>query len=153
MGSACQGAASRKVYHIGYASSAMDHDPVVSIEGYSRGRRTCSYRAHKSETAERYVPEEVRDPRLWAGLPWSALEADQTNASTTLPATSCLPLVDVRPRALIHGVVDGYDDLHVQRAGIVVLACHGHVELRLGGVHPVFLVAARDGGDLARGRE
>ena len=100
-----------------------------------------------------YVPEEGQDSRLWAGLRWSALEADQTNASTALRATSCLPLLDVGPRALIHGVVNGYDDLHVRRAGIVVLACHGRVELRLGGIHPVFLVAARDGGDLARGGE
>ena len=50
------------------------------------------------------------------------------------------------------GIVDGYDDLHVRRARVMVLACHGHVE-RLGGMHPVFLVAARDGGDLARGGE
>jgi hypothetical protein len=35
----------------------------------------------------------------------------------------------------------------------VVLARHGRVELRLGGVHPVFPVAARDGRDLARGGE
>lgn len=70
-----------------------------------------------------------------------------------LSAASCLPLLDVRPRALVHGVVDGHDDLHVRRPGIVVLARHGRVKLHLGGIHPVFLVAAGDGRDLARGGE
>ena len=35
--------------------------------------------------------------------------------------------------------------------GIIVLAYHNYIELHLRGIHPVFLVAARDGGDLARG--
>jgi len=100
-----------------------------------------------------YSPEEGQDLRLWTGLPRSALEADQTNASAALPTASCLPLLDMRPRALVHGVVDGYDDLHVRRTGIVIFTRHSRVELRLRGVHPVFLAAARDGGDLARGGE
>ena len=41
--------------------------------------------------------------------------------------------------------------LHVWCAGIVVLAYHDYIELCLRGIHLVFLVAARDRGDLARG--
>jgi hypothetical protein len=46
---------------------------------------------------------------------------DQTDGppqrSPPRPASQSL---DVRPRALVHGVVDGYDDLHVWSPGIMV---------------------------------
>ena len=101
----------------------------------------------------RCSPEKGQDPRLWAGLPWSALETDQTDAPTALPTASRFPFLDVRPRTLVHGVVDGYDDLHVRRPGIVVLTRHRRVELRFGRVYPVSIVAARDGRELAGGGE
>jgi hypothetical protein len=45
--------------------------------------------------------------------------------------------------------VDRHDDLHVRRPRIVVLTRHRGVELCLGGIHPVFIVDAGDGGELA----
>ena len=98
-------------------------------------------------------PEERQNSRLWAALPWSALETDQTDAPTALSTTPSLPVPDVRPRALVDGVVDRHDYLHVRRAGIVLLARHRGVELCLGGVDPVFVVAAGDRGELAGGGE
>lgn len=102
---------------------------------------------------EGHSPEEGQDSRLWARLPWSALEAHQTDASTALATPSSLPFLNVRPCALVHGVVNGYDDLHVRHLGIMVLTRHRRIELRFGGVHPFFVVTARDGGDLAGSRE
>ena len=100
-----------------------------------------------------YSPENSQNPRLWTGFPRSALETDQTDTPTMLPTTSRLPFLDVRPRALVHGVVDGYDDFHVWRPGIVVLTRHRGEELCFGRVYPVSLVAARNGGELAGGGE
>ena len=119
---------------------------VTATRAYSVGER--GLREGKG-----YSPEQGQNSRLWAELPWFALETDQTDASTAFPATSRLPVLDVRPRALVHGIVDGHDDLHVRRLRIVVLARHRCEELCLGGVHPIFFVAARDGGELAGGGE
>jgi hypothetical protein len=119
----------------------------VIIQPDERGLR-------ERERGREYSPEKGQNPCLWAGLPRSALETDQTDAPTALPAPSRLPSLDVRPRALIHGVVDGHDDLHVWRPRIVVLTGHRRVELGFRRVYPVsFVVAARDGRELAGGGE
>jgi hypothetical protein len=121
---------------------------VTSTRAYSAGRA-----GRRERGGEGRSPEKGQNPRLWAGLPWFALETDQTDAPTALPTTSRLPFPDVRPRALVHGVVDGHDDLHVWRPGIVVLARHRRVELCFRRVYPVSFVAAGDGRELAGGGE
>lgn len=49
--------------------------------------------------------------------------------------------------------MDRDDDTHVIRLGVVILAGHGGEELGLGGIDPLFAVAARDGGDFADVRQ
>ena len=71
-----------------------------------------------------YAPEEGQDPRLGTGLSGLTLEADQAYTPAALPTATGLPLLDMGPGALVHGVVDGHNDAHVWRFGIVVLACH-----------------------------
>lgn len=100
-----------------------------------------------------HAPEEAQDSRLWTALARFSLEADQAYTPAPLTTTAGLPLLDVRPSALINGVMDGYNNAHVWRLGIVVLAGHRRVELRLRRVHPVFLVITRDGGYLSGGGE
>ena len=102
---------------------------------------------------EGHAPEEGQDPRFRTGLAWLSLEADQADPPAALATAAGLPLLDVRPSALINGVVDGHDDAHIRRLGVVVFAGHRRVELRLGRVHPIFLIIARNGGDLSGGGE
>jgi hypothetical protein len=107
-----------------------------------------------SERGERVIhPRRVRILAFGlgsAGLPLKLTRRMPPQRSPPRPASQSL-MCD--PRALVHGVVDGHDDLHVWGARIVVLARHRGVELRLGGVYPVFFVAAGDGGKLAGGGE
>lgn len=48
-----------------------------------------------------------------------------------------LPLLDLLPGALVDGVVDGHDGLHVLCGGVEGLAAHGFEEHAFGGVDPV----------------
>lgn len=107
----------------------------------------------ESGAEDGHAPEEGQDPRLWTGLAWLALEADQAGSPATLTTAAGLPLLDLGPCALIDGVVDRHDDAHVRRLGVVVLASHRRVELRLRRIHPFFLVITRNGGNLSGGGE
>ena len=72
----------------------------------------------------------------------SAFEADQLHTAALVAALPGLPLEDLLPCALVHGVVYGDDDLHVGLLRIVVLARHGGEELGLGGVYPLTAIDA-----------
>ena len=106
-----------------------------------------------SERGEGDSPEKSQNFCLWAGLPWFALKTDKMYAPTALSTASRLPFLDVRPCALVHGVVDGYDNLHVWSPRIVVLTRHRRVELCFRRVYPFCIVAAGNGRELAGGGE
>ena len=67
---------------------------------------------------------------------WKGREAREENA-LGLRQVRRLPLLDLLPGALVDGVVDGDDSLHVGGARVVALALHGLEEHLLGRVHPV----------------
>lgn len=100
-------------------------EPIVSIEGRVVKAKVCGEEGLGGQIFG--TTHEPHQPGRAAGM------------------EGVLPRENAEPGALVHGVVDGEDDGHVGRDGVVALVAHGVVELLLGGVHPV-----RAGGGLVQ---
>lgn len=80
---------------------------------------------------KRRLPKECHQPRFGAHFVRSPLEVYQPDTTTSVPTSTSFPFEDLRPGALVHGVMYGHDGLHVGGLRIVVLASHGSEELGL----------------------
>jgi hypothetical protein len=134
---------------IAHASAAAVDNPIMSVE---RSRVSACFVSFLQQVlaTEKYAPHPSLNPCPRTNIRWPTLEADEPRPPTRLRPASRLPTHNLRPRPLVHGVVDRYDDLHVWCLWIVLLARHRGEELGLGRVHPFRVFKARVGGRTAR---
>lgn len=120
-----------KIDDIPHLHSAAIDNPIVAVE-------------------RRRIAQEHLPTRADALLARFALEVDELHPAARLAPAAGLPLHDLGPGALVDGVVDWHDGLHIGGLGVVVLSRHRSEELGLGGIDPVSVGGFRDGGDFTR---